>query len=86
MKRAKYITGIGAMLICWTIGINTLLAHNKPAPAKNKVENFAHKFHEVQSKLELPAKEADITGIDLFLFEPLPKPVKKNSGKGRKKN
>jgi len=84
MKRAKYITGITTMLLCWAIGLNTLLAHNKPAPAK--VENFDCEFHEVQNKLELPVGEADIIGIDFMLFEPLPEPAKKSFKKTRKKN
>ena len=59
------------MALCWVISINTLVAHNKPAPPE-----ITRLEHSLQESLVLPASEAEIIGLDFTLFEPLPAPQK----------
>ena len=80
--------GFGIMALCWFAGIFFLCSlstdANIPSAAPqsvakntpNKSGNLSQLQKELQSTLTLPT-EHDITGIDLFLFEPLPETPKK---------
>ena len=81
MKRTKYLAGFIMMMLCWATAINTLRAHNKPVPPE-----ITRLERNLQESLVLPASEAEIIGLDLFLFEPPPEPAKKSFKKAQKKN
>lgn len=87
---AKYKkgAGFGIMAACWVAGIFFLCSLNTDANipstapqsvaknTPNKSVSLSQLQKELQSTLSLPT-ERDITGIELFLFEPLPEAPKK---------
>jgi hypothetical protein len=80
-KKYKKGAGFAAMVLCWLISINTLVAHNKPVPPE-----ITRLERNLQDSLVLPASEAEIIGLDFTLFEPLSAPQKTIKKLSSKKN
>jgi hypothetical protein len=98
LNKAKYKkgAGFGIMAVCWAAGIFLLCplntGANMPSAApQNVIKNtpnnkgggrLSQLEKELQGTLALPS-ERDITGLELFLFEPLPEVPKKVRGKAK---